>query len=124
MSGRDDSPLTPEQISAVKDESIDFSDIAELELVGPQSIVKRSVLAFSSGIPDADEYSYADQDGGASIRECIRARNRTDQITIRIKRSVLAYFKAPGKGYQTRMNRVRELRADQDGGSRQHPGLV
>ncbi len=32
----------------------------------------------------------------------------TQQITLRVKRSVLAYFKAPGKGYQTRMNRVLE----------------
>ena len=32
----------------------------------------------------------------------------TDQITIRVKRSVLVYFKAPGRGYQTRMNRVLE----------------
>ena len=33
----------------------------------------------------------------------------TDQITMRVKRSVLAYFKAPGKkGYQARMNRVLE----------------
>lgn len=34
--------------------------------------------------------------------------DRTDQITIRVKRSVLAYFKAPGKGYQTRINHVLE----------------
>ena len=32
----------------------------------------------------------------------------TEQITLRVKRSVLTYFKAPGKGYQTRMNRVLE----------------
>lgn len=32
----------------------------------------------------------------------------TEQITLRVKRFVLAYFKAPGKGYQTRMNRVLE----------------
>ena len=32
----------------------------------------------------------------------------TDQITLRVKRSVLAYFKAPGKGYQTRINKVLE----------------
>ena len=32
----------------------------------------------------------------------------TEQITMRVKRSVLEYFKAPGKGYQTRMNRVLE----------------
>ena len=32
----------------------------------------------------------------------------TQQVTLRVKRSVLAFFKAPGKGYQSRMNRVLE----------------
>ena len=77
MSGRYDKPLTPEQIAAVKDESIDFSDIPELD----EEFWKRAELVE----PD-----------------------RTDQISMRVKRSVLAYFKASGKGYQTRMNRVLE----------------
>ncbi len=77
MSGRYDRPLTPEQIAAVEDESIDFSDIPELD----EEFWDRAELVE----PD-----------------------RTDQITMRIKRSVLAYFKAPGTGYQTRMNRVLE----------------
>lgn len=34
--------------------------------------------------------------------------DRTEQVTMRIKRSVLDYFKAEGKGYQTRINRVLE----------------
>ena len=34
--------------------------------------------------------------------------DRTEQITLRVKRSVLAYFRASGKGYQSRMNRVLE----------------
>ena len=34
--------------------------------------------------------------------------DRTEQITLRLKGSVLAYFKASGKGYQTRINRVLE----------------
>jgi uncharacterized protein (DUF4415 family) len=34
--------------------------------------------------------------------------DRTEQVTMRIKRSVLAYFRASGKGYQTRINRVLE----------------
>ena len=40
--------------------------------------------------------------------------DHTEQITLRVKRSVLAYFKASGKGYQTRINRVLEsyVRAD------------
>ncbi|MBT8441973.1 MAG: BrnA antitoxin family protein [Gammaproteobacteria bacterium] len=32
----------------------------------------------------------------------------TQQVTLRVKRSVLEYFKAGGKGYQTRMNQVLE----------------
>lgn len=32
----------------------------------------------------------------------------TQQVTLRVKQSVLDYFKASGKGYQTRMNRVLE----------------
>ncbi len=70
-------PLTPEQIAAVKDEDIDFSDIPELD----EEFWRRAELVES---------------------------DRTDRITMRVKRSVLAYFKAPGKGYQTRMNRVLE----------------
>ena len=77
MSGRYDSPLTPEQIAAVKDERIDFSDIPELD----EGFWERAELVE----PD-----------------------RTVQITMRVKRSVLAYFKAPGRGYRTRMNRVLE----------------
>lgn len=34
--------------------------------------------------------------------------DRTEQVILRVKRSVLAYFRAPGKGYQSRMNRVLE----------------
>lgn len=34
--------------------------------------------------------------------------DRTEQVTLRVKRSVLAHFKSSGKGYQTRMNRVLE----------------
>jgi len=32
----------------------------------------------------------------------------TRQVTLRVKQSVLEYFKAGGKGYQTRMNQVLE----------------
>ena len=77
MSERYDKPLTPEQIVAVTDDGIDFSDIPEL----------------GEGFWERAEFVEPDL---------------TDQITMRVKRSVLAYFKAPGKGYQTRMNRVLE----------------
>ena len=72
-----DRPLTPDQLAAVKDEHIDFSDIPELD----EAFWKRAELIE----PD-----------------------RTEQITLRVKRSVLAHFKASGKGYQTRINQVLE----------------
>jgi len=34
--------------------------------------------------------------------------DRTESVTLRVKRSVLDAFKAGGKGYQTRMNAVLE----------------
>ena len=44
--------------------------------------------------------------------------DRTEQITLRVKRSVLNHFRAQGKGYQTRINRVLEsyVRAQQGSG--------
>ena len=72
-----DKPLTQQQIGAVKDENIDFSDIPELD----EQFWNNALLVE----PD-----------------------RTEQITMRVKRSVLDYFRAPGKGYQTRINRVLE----------------
>ena len=72
-----DRPLTPDQLAAVKDEHIDFSDIPELD----DAFWERAELIE----PD-----------------------RTEQITLRVKRSVLAHFKASGKGYQTRINQVLE----------------
>ena len=80
-----DKPLTPQEIQAVKDENIDFSDIPEL-----------------------DEQFW----NNASLVE----PDRTEQITMRVKRSVLDFFRAPGKGYQTRINRVLEsyVRAQQE----------
>jgi len=74
---RYDRALTPDEIDAVEDENIDFSDIPELD----EQFWSRAELVE----PD-----------------------RTEQVTIRVKRSVLDYFKAPGKGYQTRMNQVLE----------------
>ena len=80
-----DKPLTPEQIAALKDSDIDFSDIPELD----EQFWKQAQLVE----PD-----------------------RTEQITLRVKRSVLAFFKATGRGYQTRMNQVLEsyVRTRQD----------
>ena len=42
----------------------------------------------------------------------------SEQITMRVKRSVLEYFKAPGKGYQRRINRVLESYVRAHRGSR------
>ncbi len=72
-----DNPLEPEQIRAVKDESLDFSDIPELD----ENFWREAKLVE----PD-----------------------RTEQISLRVRRSVLQWFKRPGRGYQTRINRVLE----------------
>jgi uncharacterized protein (DUF4415 family) len=53
-----------------------------------------------SDIPELDEVFWRE----AELIE----PDLSEQITMRVKRYVLAYFKAPGKGYQTRMNRVLE----------------
>lgn len=74
---RYDKPLSPEQLRALKDEDIDFSDIPETD----EAFWRHAELV------DPD---------------------RTEQVTLRIKRSVLDFFKASGKGYQTRINRVLE----------------
>ena len=34
--------------------------------------------------------------------------NRTERIALRVKRSVLDHFRAPGRGYRTRIDRVLE----------------
>ena len=53
-----------------------------------------------SDIPELDETFWRD----AELVE----PDTTEQITMRVKRSVLDYFRAPGRGYQTRINRVLE----------------
>ena len=73
-----DKPLAPDEIAAVRDEQIDFSDIPELD----DSFWREARMVE----PD-----------------------RTEQITMRVKRSVLDFFRGPdNKGYQTRINRVLE----------------
>lgn len=53
-----------------------------------------------SDIPELDDHFWRN----AELVE----PDRTEQVTLRVKRSVLAYFRAPGKGYQSGMNRVLE----------------
>ena len=75
----------------------------------PQQIraVKDENIDFCD-IPELDEQFWSN----ASLVE----PDRTEQITMRVKRSVLDFFRAPGKGYQTRINRVLEsyVRAQQE----------
>ena len=61
--------------------------------------VKDEDIDFSD-IPELDETFWRE----AELVE----PDRTEQITIRVRRSVLDHFRAPGKGYQTRINRVLE----------------
>ena len=79
MSKRYDRPLTVDEMVEIKDEDIDFSDIPELG----EEFWKNSVLV----MPEPEG---------------------TQQITLRVKKSVLDTFKRTGKGYQTRMNAVLE----------------
>ena len=66
-----------DEIKAIPDEKIDYSDISEL---------------------DAEFWNNA---------EWVEP-DKTQSLTIRVKESVLEYFKAGGKGYQTRINAVLE----------------
>ena len=61
--------------------------------------VKDEDIDFSD-IPELDETFWRDPE--------LVEPDRTEQITIRVKRSVLDHFRAPGRGYQSRINRVLE----------------
>jgi len=69
--------LSVEELAALRDEDIDFSDIPKID----ESFWREARLAE----PD-----------------------RTQPVTIRVKKSVLDAYKSLGKGYQTRMNAVLE----------------
>ncbi len=66
---------------------------------GQIAALKDEDLDFSE-IPELDETFWQE----AKLVE----PDRTEQISLRIRRSVLQWFKRPGKGYQTRINRVLE----------------
>ncbi len=70
-------PLSPEQLAAMPDSDIDYSDIPELD----ETFWKNATLIEPEG---------------------------TQQVTLRVKKSVLEAYKSTGKGYQTRMNAVLE----------------
>lgn len=61
--------------------------------------VKDAAIDFSD-IPELDDAFWREAE--------LVGPDRTEQITLRVKRSVLDHFRAPGKGYQTRINRVLE----------------
>ena len=66
---------------------------------GEIAAIKDERIDFSD-IPELDEAFWK--------RAEIIEPDHTEQITLRVKRSVLTYFKTPGKGYQTRINGVLE----------------
>ena len=72
-----DQPLSVNELSALDDHEIDFSEIPELD----ETFWKNAKLVLPK---------------------------KTQTVTLRIKKSVVAAFKAGGKGYQTRMNAVLE----------------
>lgn len=66
-----------QELAAMRDEDIDYSDIPPLD----EAFWKNAVLV----MPD-----------------------KTQSVTLRVKKSVLDAYKATGKGYQTRMNMALE----------------
>jgi len=81
-SKRHDRELTADEMAKLKAEDIDFSDIPEL---GDAFWAKAKLV-----MPEPEG---------------------TQQVTLRIKKSVLEAYKNTGKGYQTRMNTVLETYA-------------
>jgi uncharacterized protein (DUF4415 family) len=69
--------LSLEQLAALPDEDIDYSDIPQLD----ENFWKNARL---------------------------ENMDKTQPVTLRIKKSVLDIYKSQGKGYQTRMNAVLE----------------
>ena len=69
--------------------------------LNPAEIAEVEDAAIDFGdIPELDDAFWREAD--------LIEADRTEPITLRVKRSVLDHFRAPGKGYQTRINRVLE----------------
>lgn len=77
MHRKHDRELSLEELAALPDSEIDYSDSPELD----ETFWQNAELVMPEG---------------------------TQQVTLRIKKSVLEAYKATGKGYQTRMNAVLE----------------
>jgi uncharacterized protein (DUF4415 family) len=77
MQKRFDKELSLEELANLDDDTIDTSDIPELD----EHFWQNAVIVEPEG---------------------------TEQITLRVKKSVLQIFRSTGKGYQTRMNAVLE----------------
>jgi len=76
MSARYEKALTPEELAKLSDSEIDFSDIPELD----DDFWKRAKVIMPEGTKT--------------------------QLTVRFDSDLVDWFKASGKGYQTRMNAV------------------
>ncbi|WP_418136909.1 BrnA antitoxin family protein [Agrobacterium sp. El2ro-1b] len=77
MTKKYEKELSLEELSALPDEKIDYTDIPELD----ENFWANATLVEPEG---------------------------TQQITLRVKKSVIEAYKSTGKGYQTRMNAVLE----------------
>jgi uncharacterized protein (DUF4415 family) len=66
-----------ERLEAMEDQDIDLSDIPELT---PEMFAK------------------------AVVKRGLKEKENKTQLTIRVDRDVLAWFKSQGRGYQTRIN--------------------
>lgn len=75
----------------------------------PQRKSEMSLSALAA-MPDADiDFSdIAELDETFWKNAVLMEPDRTQQVTLRVKKSVLDAYKSAGKGYQTRMNAVLE----------------
>ena len=93
-------------------EAVDF-EWDEIKITGKRTMRKhdkpltpRQIVAVKDQDIDCSDIPELDDDFWRNAE--LVEPDRTEQITLRVKRSVLAYFRASGKGYQSRMNRVLE----------------
>lgn len=97
---------------SVKEDAMGKTIRTTLDLGDPPPLTEaeRETLRRVDAMPEeAIDYSEIPELDAAFWARAEQARpDRTEQVTLRIKKSVLDAFKAGGRGYQTRINAVLE----------------
>lgn len=88
----------------------------------PEEIAAAQVAAPETVESDGIDWSKAQVTRGGGVKQTVAALRRTrgpnknptkEQVAIRFSREVLAYFRASGSGWQTRMDEVLRKYVDQ-----------